>query len=99
YVTLRDRRPKPLTILQASTTSAHVTARCDAASRAQETVTDSAHWAQRVRLHIGPDYPEGRHQETLSLFTTDPDYRELRVPFTVVKHARTHVMAAPASVD
>jgi hypothetical protein len=93
-VTLRDHRPKPIKLIGASTTSPHVTATLAAQHR-----EESGDWIQPVSLRIGPDFPEGRHNHMLSLFTADRDYHELRVPFTVVKHARPHVTAAPSSVS
>lgn len=92
-VTLRDRRDRPLEIKNATTTSRHVQLTVDPAEQGDDGVR-----VQRVHLHIQSDCPVGRHDEMLSLFTTDDDYRELRLPFTIVKHGKQRVSAAPASV-
>jgi hypothetical protein len=43
--------------------------------------------------------PDGRHDETLHLYTSDPEYPELKMPFTVVKRSRQRVSAIPAAVE
>jgi hypothetical protein len=53
---------------------------------------------QAVRLEVPADWPEGRHELLVHVYTNDPDYRELTVPVTVVKKSRSHVGASPSEV-
>jgi hypothetical protein len=92
-LTLIDRRPQPLAITTVQTNHPAVRA------VVQPPVRDLAgHFVSTIDLHVSPDCPEGRHERMLSLFTSDPLYPELRVPFTVVKRSRQQVSAAPAEV-
>lgn len=93
-VTLYDKRPRPLTVTRASTTSSHVLVRLDEAHR-----DEAGQTTQVIHLDIAADFPEGLHDETLSLITADPEYRELRVPFKVIKQSRSRVTFAPATVE
>jgi hypothetical protein len=43
--------------------------------------------------------PDGRHDEALHLYTSDPEYPDLKMPFTVVKRSRRRVSATPAAVE
>lgn len=52
----------------------------------------------RIDVSLGTDYPEGRHEETISIFTDDPGYRELRVPVTVDRQPRRRIIARPPEV-
>jgi hypothetical protein len=93
-IIVTDLRPGGLTVTGAAATSQGLRARSGARFR------DAAgHWACRVALEVADDYPEGRHEETFSVYTDDPAYRELRVPVTVVKHVRQRLSAAPAEVS
>jgi hypothetical protein len=83
-----------LRVVRVETNSAHVRARLEPPHQ-----DDAGRLAQVVRLEVLPNHPEGRYEVTLALFTNDPDYRELRVPFTVVKRGVARVTAAPAAVE
>ena len=85
---LRDGRAKPLTIraVQASAPQLNVRA---------EAVQSDVH---AIHVEVAPDFPEGRHEEVLSIFTDDPDYRELTMPVSIVKTAKQRVSATPSSV-
>jgi hypothetical protein len=93
-VTLIDARPTPLKVLKVETTSPQVRATWD------EPHHDSqARWTYALHLEVLADYPEGRRDEALKVYTADPDYPELKVPFTVVKRAKQRVTVAPAAVE
>jgi hypothetical protein len=93
-LTLRDRRPRPLTVKAAVTTCPHVRARVSGPRR------DEANgWLWSVALEVQAGCPEGRHEAMLHLHTADPTYAELKVPFTVVKRAPQRVSAVPAEVS
>ncbi|HXG13058.1 MAG TPA: DUF1573 domain-containing protein [Gemmataceae bacterium] len=91
---LTDRRPRPLTITELRSTSPRLVPRLT-----EQTQDDRGHWVRRIRLEVSADYPEGRHEETLNIFTDDPLYRDLKVPVTVVKRSRPRVTAVPAAVE
>jgi hypothetical protein len=59
---------------------------------------DKGHWTCPVKLEVGADCPEGRHEEHIDLMTSDPDYADLRVPVIVVKRAKLRLSATPNSV-
>jgi hypothetical protein len=58
----------------------------------------AGHAVQKVRLAVTEECPEGRHEEYLQLVTDDPDYRDLKVPVTVVKRPRQRLAATPGEV-
>jgi hypothetical protein len=90
---LTDRRPRPLNVTGLESSSPRLTPRLTEQGRDEQ-----GHWVRKVRLEIAADYPEGRHEASIHLFTDDPLYRDLKVPVTVVKRARPRVTAAPAAV-
>jgi hypothetical protein len=88
-----DRRTEPLIVRAVPTSSPHVRTRLGELHR------DAAgHWRRAIQVEVLEDCPEGTHQETLRICTSDPLYSELTVPFTIVKRARRLVSAAPAAV-
>ncbi len=93
-VVLTDRRPQPLTITSVQLATAQLHA------RAGEPYTDGAgRRACAIRVEVGADCPEGRHEDVLRIFTNDPTYRELDVPVTVVKRSVHAVRALPEAVE
>lgn len=93
-VLLTDRRPKPLTVVGLRGSSSWIRAQL-----ADQGRTGSGPWTGRVRLEVAAECPEGRHDEVLHILTDDPQYRELKVPITVVKRSRRRVTALPAEVS
>jgi hypothetical protein len=92
-LTLIDRRARPLGVKAVVTTSRHVRARAGEARRGE-----GGAWERTISLEVGADCPEGRHEEVLHIHTTDPDYPDLEVPYTVVKRAGRRVTAVPGAV-
>jgi hypothetical protein len=91
-ITVTDLRAKPLTVTGADAggkLGAHV---------AGLRIDELGRRAQAVRLDVPADWPEGRHEVAVHVYTNDPDYRELTVPVTVVKKSRSHVSASPSEV-
>jgi hypothetical protein len=88
-----DRRSKPFAISAVQTTSEKLTARITG-----EMHDDQGRVVRTVQLHVNDDFPDGRRDETLTIFTDDPLYRELKVPVTVVKRVRQRFSALPESV-
>ncbi len=93
-LTLLDRRARPLDVEAVTTTSPHVRALVGEAHRG-----DGGAWERTISLEVGPDCPEGRHEEVLHVHTTDAVYAELEAPFTVVKKARQRIGAVPDRVS
>jgi Protein of unknown function (DUF1573) len=93
-VTLSDRRPHPLTVVKAETTSPQMRARTDEPSRGAD-----GRWHCVIHLESPADMPDGRHDEALHIYTSDPEYPELKMPFTVVKRSRQRVIATPTAVE
>jgi len=92
-ICVTDLRARPLTVtaVRASSPHIHVTL--------QPPCRDAQGYAVRVvKLDVAADYPEGRHEEVVSLFTDDPAYAELKVNATINKRARQRVTATPAEV-
>ncbi len=87
-IALADKRPKPLTVTKVVASSAHL-----AAKFAGKDGTYS------IELAIAADLPAGTHDETVTVFTDDPHYAELRVPARIVKRAKNAVNAYPESLD
>ncbi len=92
-IVLLDLRPQPLLVRDVRPSSPELRAHLGEPGRDAE-----GHWARRIKVEVGSDYPEGRRDEVLSIVTDDPMYRELRVPVTVVKRPRQRVTASPAEV-
>lgn len=90
---LTDVRPQPLTVTELRATSSRLRPRLSEPGKDAE-----GRWVRRIRLEVAPDCPEGRHDETLHILTSDPLYRDLKVPVTVVKRPRQRVTALPAEV-
>lgn len=90
---LTDLRAKPLTITAVQTTSPKLAARVTG-----ETRNALDHLTRTIRLDVADDFPEGRHEETLNIYTDDPLYRDLKVPVTIVKRGRQRFTALPNAV-
>jgi hypothetical protein len=92
-ITLVERRPQALTLTGVRTTSPHLRAGASEPSR-----NEAGHWARVITLEVLSDFPEGRHEETLTIATADPTFGEWRVPVTVVKRSRNTVSVTPEAV-
>jgi hypothetical protein len=92
-ITLRDRRPEPLAIRAVYTTSPKLTAMASAPHQ-----DGDGHTLYTIQLNLAADYPEGRHEESLVIVTSDAGFRELKVPVTVTKKQHFSISATPESV-
>jgi hypothetical protein len=90
---LLDRRDQPFQATRLVCASEHVRAKLSPPRREGEA------WERTVTLEVLAGCPEGRHDDVLRVITTDPDYPELKVPFTVIKRVPGKVQASPASVE
>jgi hypothetical protein len=85
-----DRRSKPFEVAAVQASSDKLTARI-----AGEARDEQGRLVRTIKLKVPDEFPDGRHEEVLVIYTDDPLYRELRVPITVVKHVRQRVAALP----
>jgi hypothetical protein len=92
-VVLTDRRPRPLTVTAAHTSNPRLQA-----NQVGKAVDDQGRHAYTIHLTVAADYPDGRHDEVLSIYTDDPAYRELRVMVTILKRSRQRLAATPREV-
>jgi hypothetical protein len=90
--TLIERRPTPLELRSAASSSPHVRV-----SLTTPTQQDGA-WVRTIKLEVLPSCPDGRHDSMLYLHTADSAYAELKVPFTIVKQTPGLVQASPAAL-
>jgi hypothetical protein len=92
-ITLRDRRREPLAVRAVATTSPKLVAVQSGPEHDTEGNT-----VYTIQLDVAADFPEGRHNETLFLYTNDADFRELKIPVTINKKQRLMVQATPDTV-
>src|SRR6266851_837321 len=90
---LTDSRPKALLIREVRASSSKLFPRVSEAARAANGQTI---W--KINLAVADDYPDGRHEEILDVYTDDPRYGDLRVPVTVIKRAQQRLAATPSEV-
>jgi hypothetical protein len=72
------------------TTSPHLKAEIEAPFREDHGTI----WA-RLRLEVTKDYPAGRREEFVSIYTDNAGYAELKVPVTIDKAGQERVTATP----
>ncbi|HVS37480.1 MAG TPA: DUF1573 domain-containing protein [Gemmataceae bacterium] len=92
-IVLTDRRPAAMTV-KAETTCPNLQVRLDAPIHAGD-----GPWTYTVHLEAPAELPEGRYEEVLHLYTSDPEYADLKMPFTIVKRGRQRVSVSPAAVE
>jgi hypothetical protein len=92
-LTLTDQRSHPLEVAEVRTSSPRLRGRVTGQPR-----DDSGQRVRTISLEVAADYPEGRYEEVVDILTDDPDYRDLKVPVTVVKRGRQRLTASPEQV-
>jgi hypothetical protein len=93
-LTLTDRRATPMNVTAVQPSSPQLRIRLGDWQR-----NDEGHSVRTVALEVSPEFPEGRHEEVIQIFTSDPEYRELKIPVTIVKRARQIVSASPDTLS
>ncbi|MFL5340870.1 MAG: DUF1573 domain-containing protein [Gemmataceae bacterium] len=91
-ITLTDHREKPFEVIGVRASSPRLAVDAGAWQR------DGTRWLRKVRVQLAADCPDGRSDETVTVYSTDPDYRELAVPVTVVRRDRQRYLVTPADV-
>jgi hypothetical protein len=93
-ISVIDRRPRPLMITAAQSSTPHVRVRVG------EPRSDPAgYWTRSIQVEVAADCPAGRHDAVLRILADDATYPELNVPITIVKRSPTEVRAAPDCVS
>lgn len=92
-VIVSDIRPRPLLITAVRGSAPALRARVDHPTRDAD-----GRWMCKIMLDVTPEGPDGRREEVLSIFTDDPDYRELRVPVTLIQRGTQALSATPAEL-
>lgn len=92
-IKLTDLRAKPLAVVAVKTSSPHLAARIAGPTRDERSNRQFT-----VHVDVRADLPDGRHDETLHIYTDDLLYQHLKLPITLVKRARERIAVQPASV-
>jgi len=93
-IVVTDRRAKPLGIKSAQCGSNHVKLQLMNVG-----VNSVGQRTQQIQVTVLEDCPPGHFTESLILVTDDPEYRELRVPLTVMRRASGFAVANPEQLD
>jgi hypothetical protein len=92
-IVVTDLRAQPFAVTGVRATAPGLTPRLGDLHR-----DEAGHWARTIQMEVAGDYPEGRHEETVAIYTDDPRYPELKMPVTIVKRSRERLSATPSQV-
>jgi hypothetical protein len=92
-VVITDRRNSPLHITEVRPSSKSLSARTGEPYR-----DDAGRLACKIALEVTADCPDGRYDESLTIYTSDPDYSTLTVAVTIVKRSRQRLTVLPREV-
>ncbi len=87
-ITIMDHRPKTLMIRQISSASPFVTA----------SIQNHSQSRYEINLQVHDHLPEGEHDGSLSIWTDDPEYREIRIPVLILRQPNKQVAWTPDEV-
>ncbi|AMV26378.1 hypothetical protein VT84_18415 [Gemmata sp. SH-PL17] len=88
-----DKRAKPLTVLKAASSAAHLTVEIG------QVANGAVGRTQPVTIKLAANAPTGHRDESVILYTDDADCPELRIPVRVLKRAAGAVTATPENVS
>jgi hypothetical protein len=89
-IVIKDMRDKPLKVSAALASSPAI----------RVTLQPMANGVAKVVLDVSREaLTAARQEETLSIYTDDPAYRQLQVPITLMRAKREGVSASPAAVE
>jgi hypothetical protein len=92
-ISLTDIRPQPLSVRAVRSTSTKMTAQI-----ASETQDPAGCRKWNIHIAVAEDFPPGRHEEAVTIYTDDPAYRDLRYRVTIIKNPGQRVAALPDRV-
>jgi hypothetical protein len=87
-ITITDRRPKTFTIRQISSVSPFVTV----------TIQKHAQSRYEIMLQVHDHLPDGEHDGSVSIWTDDAEYREIRIPVLILRQPNKQVAWTPDEV-
>jgi hypothetical protein len=93
-IRLTDLRAQPLAIVAVDTSAPGLSAKITGEER-----DPAGHLVRRIQLQVLDSFPEGKHEESLRLYTNDPEYGEIKVPVTILKSPRQKLIASPGRVE
>jgi Protein of unknown function (DUF1573) len=93
-VTVTDTRANPLAVKEARTSIPGLKPHVSGPER-----DERGHVRYRIGLEIADDFPDGRRDEILQIYTDDARYPDFRVPITLVKRSRQNLSATPQEVS
>lgn len=64
----------------------------------EPTPDTKGHTTWKISLAVADDYPDGRHEEMVDVYTDDPRYGDIRVPVTVIKRVQQRLAATPSEI-
>lgn len=86
---LIDRRSKPMELTGAFPSSNRIAATMD------EWKQTDAGWVRRIHVKLAENCQAGTHEDAIQIMSRDPDYREMRVPVTVVRQDKQRFLITP----
>jgi Protein of unknown function (DUF1573) len=93
-LTLTEKRPLPLTITAVQTTRPELVVRLGQPVQAKDRT-----WTRTIQVEATEAFPEGRHEEMIQLFSNDAEFRELKIPVSIIKRSHQRVQALPGEVS
>ncbi len=88
-LTLTDRRAKPLELAGIYSSSDRISAKMEDWKRTE------TGWVRKIHVRLTKNCPAGTHEDAIQIILRDPDYGEIRVPVTVVRHATKRFLLTP----
>lgn len=92
-ICVRDVRAKPLSITEIRTSDKFVQA-----ALGMPFHDDAGNWSVKIKLTLSEDCPEGKREEQLNIYTSDPLYRHLQVPLVITREKSGSFKAIPSEV-
>lgn len=92
-ITITDRRRRPLSVTHVASSAPALAAHLDSQQ------DEGGQRVCKVRFHLARDYPVGRREETIAIYTDDSTYPELRVPVTIIKRPYQRLAVTPPAVS
>jgi hypothetical protein len=89
---LSDRRAEPLTVTAVRSSSKNIQTDAGIWNRVEQG------WVRRIRVSLAPDAPLGKFEDVVQIFSSDPDYREVRVTVTGERRDKQRYLVTPAEV-
>jgi hypothetical protein len=92
--TLHETREIPVEVVEARTSVPHLKAQASPPKPAA-----SGGWTRSIRLVVEPGLATGKLEARLDLYTNDPKYAHLQVPFVLINKAQDEVAFSPREVE